>query len=151
VSDLEVVQSEIRRLNLLVEQFVQFAGPRPPRFPRHRLEEALLLIGPEAAKKSIRLERSLPKTAPVWAEGDQLKQVFVNLLLNAVQAMDAGGRWHASTDRAVGGVVVRIRDTGPAWLAKSSTGCSSRSSRRGWAARGSGCRFSTASSRATAV
>jgi signal transduction histidine kinase len=117
VSDLEVVQSEIRRLNLLVEQFVQFAGPRPPRFQRHRLEEvleeALLLIGPEAAKKSIRIERAWQKTEPVWADGDQLKQVFLNLLLNAVQAMDAGGRLHASTDRVVGGVVVQIRDTGP--------------------------------------
>jgi two-component system NtrC family sensor kinase len=117
VSDLEVVQSELRRLNLLVEQFVDFARPQPPRFQRQRLEEvleeALLLIGPEAAKKSILLERAWHETEPVWADGDQLKQVFLNLLLNAVQAMEPGGQLRASTERVAGGVVVRIRDTGP--------------------------------------
>jgi signal transduction histidine kinase len=117
VSDLEVVQSELRRLNMLVEQFVDFARPRPPRFRRQRLEEvleeALRLIGPQAAKRSISLERAWQPTDPVWADGDQLKQVFLNLLLNAVQAMGEDGRLRASTERAVGGVVVRIRDTGP--------------------------------------
>ncbi len=117
VSDLEVVQSEIRRLNLLVEQFIDFARPRPPQFRRQRveevLEEALGLIEPESAKKSILVERTWGETEPVWADRDQLKQVFLNLLLNAVQAMEAGGRLHASTEHALGGVVVRIRDTGP--------------------------------------
>lgn len=117
VADLEVVQSEIRRLNLLVDQFLDFARPRPPRFQRQRveevLEEALLLIGPEAAKKKIRLDRTWEVTPRVWADGDQLKQVFLNLLLNAVQAMEGGGRLHARTQRTVGGVVIEIRDSGP--------------------------------------
>jgi signal transduction histidine kinase len=117
LSDLEVVQSEIRRLNLLVDQFLDFARPRRPRFERHRLEEVLeetvLLLGPEAGKKKIRLERFWQQTPPVWADGDQLKQVFLNLMLNAVQAMDAGGRLRASTRLAAGGVVVEIEDDGP--------------------------------------
>lgn len=117
IADLEVVQSEIRRLNLLVDQFLDFARPRPPRFQRQRveevLEEALLLISPEVAKKKIGLDRTWEVTPLVWADGDQLKQVFLNLLLNAVQAMEGGGRLHASTRRAVGGVVVEIRDSGP--------------------------------------
>jgi signal transduction histidine kinase len=117
LSDLEVVQSEIRRLNLLVDQFLDFARPRRPRFQRQRLEEVLeetlLLVGPEAGKKKIRLERLWQRTPPVWADGDQLKQVFLNLMLNAVQAMDAGGRLRSSTRLAAGGVVVEIEDTGP--------------------------------------
>ena len=117
VSDLEVVQTEIRRLNLLVDQFLDFARPRPPRFERQRLEEVLeetlLLIGPEAAGKRIVLERAWRDTPPVWADGDQLKQVFLNLMLNALQAMEHGGRLRAGTERRAGGVVVEIRDTGP--------------------------------------
>jgi signal transduction histidine kinase len=117
VSDLEVVRSEIRRMNLLVDQFLDFARPRPPRFERHRieevLEETLLLIGPEAGKKGIRLERAFgDRTAAVWADGDQLKQVFLNLMLNAIQAMDGGGRLRAETRQATGGVVIEIHDTG---------------------------------------
>lgn len=117
VADLEVVRSEIRRLNLLVDQFLDFARPRPPRFHRQHveevLEEVLLLIAPEAAKRGIRVDRAWEHTPAVWADGDQLKQVFLNLMLNAVQAMNAGGRLHVASRRAVGGVVVEIRDTGP--------------------------------------
>jgi signal transduction histidine kinase len=117
VSDLVVVQTEIRRLNLLVDQFLDFARPRPPRFERQRLEEVLeetlLLIGPEAASKRIVLERVWQVTPAVWADGDQLKQVFLNLMLNALQAMENGGRLRAGTMCRAGGVVVEIRDTGP--------------------------------------
>ena len=117
ISDLEVVQSEIRRMNLLVDQFLDFARPRAPRFQRHRieevLEETLLLIGPEAGKKDLRLERAFEAgAAAVWADGDQLKQVFLNLMLNAIQAMERGGTLRAGTRMAAGGVVVEIRDTG---------------------------------------
>jgi len=117
VADLEVVRSEIARLGLLIDQFLDFARPRPPRFERQRLEEVLeetlLLIGPEAGKKGIRLERAWSETPAVWGDGDQLKQVFLNLMLNAVQALECGGRLAARTRLATGGVVVEIHDTGP--------------------------------------
>lgn len=114
--DLEVLRSEIQRLNLLVDQFLDFARPRPPRFHRQQveevLEEVLLLIGPETTKRGIRIDRAWERTPAVWADGDQLKQVFLNLMLNAVQAMAAGGSLRTVSRRAVGGVVVEIRDTG---------------------------------------
>ena len=117
IADLEVVRSEIQRLNLLVDQFLDFARPRRPRFERQRLEEileeTLLLIGPEAVKKDIRLERTWSETPAVWGDGDQLKQVFLNLMLNAVQAMESGGRLRAGTRLAAGGVIVEIEDDGP--------------------------------------
>ena len=117
VSDLAIVQSEVRRLNLLVDQFLDFARPRPPRFERHRveeiLEETLLLVGHEAANREIAIDRGWSDTPPVWADGDQLKQVFLNLTLNALQAIGAVGRLTATTREATGGVVVEIRDDGP--------------------------------------
>jgi signal transduction histidine kinase len=117
VSDLEVVQSEVRRLNLLVDQFLDFARPRAPRFARHRLEEileeTLLLIGPEAAKREIGLDRAWQETPAVWADGDQLKQVFLNLMLNGLQAIGTRGRLRVSTRAETSAVVIEIRDTGP--------------------------------------
>jgi len=121
-----VVQSEIRRLNLLVDQFLDFARPRRPRFQRQRLEEVLeetvLLVGPEASKKKIRVERSWQETPPVWADGDQLKQVFLNIFLNSIESLPEGGRISLDVKDGVGEdgsvkesseVVVIIADTGP--------------------------------------
>ena len=116
-ADLDVVNSELRRMNLLLDQFLDFARPRPPRFERHRVEEivteTLYLIGPEAGKRAIDLESRLSRETPnVWADGDQLKQVFLNLALNALQAMPDGGRLEVDSQAVQGGVVVHFRDTG---------------------------------------
>src|SRR5262249_17960049 len=67
-ADLRIVQGELRRMSLLIDQFLEFARPRPPHFQRDRvdeiMEETLLLIGPEARTRGIVIhkgwERSLP-------------------------------------------------------------------------------------------
>ncbi|MGH7805033.1 MAG: two-component system sensor histidine kinase NtrB [Candidatus Binatia bacterium] len=116
-ADLDVIHSEIQRMNLLLDQFLDFARPRRPRFERHRVEEIVVetvtLVAPEAGKRTIELETRLsPSTPHVWADGDQLKQVFLNLALNALQAMPEGGRLVVESAVTQGGVVVRFRDTG---------------------------------------
>ena len=116
-ADLNVVHSELQRMNLLLDQFLDFARPRPPRFERERVEEIVLetltLVAPQAGKRAIEVETRLSSSTPhVWADGDQLKQVFLNLALNALQAMPDGGRLVVDSEGAQGGVVVRFHDTG---------------------------------------
>jgi len=116
-ADLEVLQSEIQRMSLLVDQFLQFARPRPPAFQRQLVqeivEEILLLIGPEARKKGVAISRHTDTDVPAtWADGDQLKQVLLNITLNAIQAMPGGGTLSLAVRRASGGVVTEVRDTG---------------------------------------
>ena len=94
--DLRIVQGELQRIKLLLDQFLEFARPRPPHFQRERLqeimEETLLLIGPEARGREIVIRRDWANTLPLaWVDGVQIKQVFLNLLLNAIQAMPHGG------------------------------------------------------------
>jgi signal transduction histidine kinase len=116
-TDLEVIQSEIRRMTLLLDQFLEFARPRAPAFRRQRvqeiIEETLLLVGPEARKRRVAIERLVDQDIPpIWADGDQIKQVLLNLVLNALQAMPGGGTLTVRLGIAGGGVVTEIRDTG---------------------------------------
>lgn len=118
LADLQVIEAEIRRLTLLVDQFLDFARPRPPRFCRQDIgeivEETLLLVRAQAIREGIRcVWRQRERAALVWADGAQLKQVFLNLALNAMQAMRSGGTLSVAVERRNGGVVVEFADTGP--------------------------------------
>lgn len=117
-ADLHIVQGELQRMSLLIDQFLEFARPRPPHFQRERLdeimEETLLLIGPEARTRRVMVckewEKHLP---PVWIDGAQIKQVFLNLLLNAMQAMPNGGRIIVRIHVSNGSILTAINDEGP--------------------------------------
>jgi signal transduction histidine kinase len=95
-ADLQVIQSEIGRLTLLVDQFLDFARPKPPTVSPQKLqeimEETLLLVRAEARRYGIRIYKIWPADLPiVWVDGAQIKQVFLNILLNALQATPARG------------------------------------------------------------
>lgn len=116
-ADLQIVQGELRRMSLLIEQFLEFAKPRSPQFQRERveevMEETLLLIGPESRSRRIKIykdwEKNLP---PVWIDGAQLKQVFLNVLLNAMQAMSKGGQITVRIHVSGGSMLIAISDEG---------------------------------------
>jgi signal transduction histidine kinase len=112
------VQGELQRMSLLIEQFLEFARPRPPHFQRERLdeimEETLLLIGPEAKSRRVMICKEWEKHLPtVWIDGAQIKQVFLNLLLNAMQAMPQGGRLTVRIHESGGSILTAIHDEGP--------------------------------------
>jgi len=116
-ADLHIVQGELRRMSLLIDQFLEFARPRPPHFQRERLEEimeeTLLLLGPEARNRAIMIYREWDKNLPrVWVDGAQIKQVFLNLLLNALQAMPNGGKLTVRLHVSGGSLLTAIADEG---------------------------------------
>jgi len=116
-ADLRIVQGELRRMSLLIEQFLEFARPQPPHFQRDRLdeimEETLLLIGPEARTRGVTIHKEWEKTLPtVWVDGAQIKQVFLNLLLNALQAMSKGGALTVRLHVSGGSLLASIADEG---------------------------------------
>jgi signal transduction histidine kinase len=116
-ADLRIVQGELRRMSLLVEQLLEFARPRPPHFQRDHLneimEETLLLIGPEARTRGVTIYKEWEKVLPpVWVDGAQIKQVFLNLLLNALQAMPKGGSLTVRLHVSGGSLLASIADEG---------------------------------------
>lgn len=118
----EIVSEEIERLENIVHNFLELS--RPPLLELRAqsvsrfIDETLELFGHRIEEKGIRLVRDdavdLP---PVMADTEQLKQVLINLLDNAVDATSKGSEIRILVDMASGPgnhpmVVVRVQDTG---------------------------------------
>lgn len=112
------ITSETDRLNRLVTLLLECARPRPPEFrPRdvHELISAVMsLLAARAEKKRVRLGTALEAAEPVLAcDGEQLTQVFLNLVLNALDFVPEGGRIEVRTRDTAGALVVSVLDDGP--------------------------------------
>jgi len=121
--DFEVISEEIRHIDTIVRNFLEFS--RPPKLKMQRVspsdvvDMALVLLryrlesyGVEAKLKR---EHRLPE---IWADPDQLKEVLVNLVLNACEVMVNGGVITIREEEKVApplgpAVVIRVSDTGP--------------------------------------
>ncbi len=126
--NVEIIDSQIERITKIIQQLLGFVRKKKPEFTALDvsaiLETALDLLDYRIEKQKLRVdkdfERNLP---PVIGDPDALQQVFLNLILNAVQAMPDGGRLYlrtASTRLSRRGVQedeqrfveVRVEDTG---------------------------------------
>ena len=117
---LRLIQTQIARITQVLREMMDFARTRPPaRAPldvASALEAGVRLASFDKAFKRLRVTTDFdPDAPPVPADADQLQQVFLNLLLNARDAMPEGGELSVSTrhDEREGEVVVEIADDGP--------------------------------------
>jgi signal transduction histidine kinase len=76
------------------------------------LQEIISLIDYKLKAMDIVLETELAPVAPVWAQGERLQQVFINIILNALDAMPRGGRLRVELDETPDEAVISISDTG---------------------------------------
>jgi two-component system NtrC family sensor kinase len=115
--NLALVEREAQRCSAIVRNLLDFARERPiqrkPVDANAAVEEALSLIANQVAIQEIALVRDLAPLPPVLADFGQLRQAFVNVAMNACEAMGKGGRL-AITSRVAGGTVeLAFADTGP--------------------------------------
>ncbi|MDX2019544.1 MAG: ATP-binding protein [Deltaproteobacteria bacterium] len=113
----QVVQSEIERLERLVNDFLAFARPHPLQVASMDLREVvgavLSFLEPEAELRHVKVVCDTGELVPpVEGDRERLRQVLLNLARNAIEAMPDGGvltvRVHASRD----GVSLEVEDTG---------------------------------------
>ena len=94
--DLQVIEEEIDRINKIVDQFLRFARPSPPLLEKAEIssvfEETLQLLRPQIEKQRISVQKNFGSLPLINIDKEQMKQVVLNLLLNAIQAMPGGGR-----------------------------------------------------------
>jgi signal transduction histidine kinase len=121
--DFEVISEEIRHLDTIVQNFLEFS--RPPKFkmqkasPSDSVDTALQLLRHrlESARVDVEVRRK-ERLPNVWMDPEQLKEALVNLLLNACEAMPGGGSIVIQEENGTGGsddktVLIRITDNGP--------------------------------------
>ena len=113
----EILVNEADRLNKVLEDFLHFARPESSSSnyfePSQILSDVLQLTQQQAIKKKISVvwdESDLPKTV---GDASQFKQVFLNLILNALQALPNGGQLWIDTQVMNEKVQLSFIDNGP--------------------------------------
>lgn len=119
LKELAIIEQEAMRCARTVQDLLSFAKPSAPhRVAVHVVEivrQCLSLVGQLLKKNGITVETDFSDPTPsVSADLSKMQQVFVNILINSIQAMPSGGRLTVSVrlDRAASRLITDFRDTG---------------------------------------
>jgi len=113
----QVVTQEVDKIDHIVRRLLEFAKPAPPQFEpatvSQLLNETLEFLSSEALRRRIEITRTYDNTDTIQADPQQLRQVFLNLFLNSLEAMNgSGGTLSVTTARRDSNITVTIHDTG---------------------------------------
>jgi two-component system NtrC family sensor kinase len=115
--NLALIERETQRCSAIVKNLLDFARERPMQQKaldaRGPLDEALSLIGNQFQTHGIEIVRDLAAVPDVHADFGQLRQAFVNIAINACEAMGSSGRLSVSTRLVRDTVEIAFADTGP--------------------------------------
>ncbi len=114
---LGIIQKESQRLNRLLTSFLEFAKPRPPELKRVDISELLdsvtILVQHACDASRLELRKQIEPDLPMLeCDAEQLKQVLINLVLNACQAMPLGGTVLLEAQREGTNVDIDVHDQG---------------------------------------
>jgi signal transduction histidine kinase len=114
---VDIIAAEIRRLDEVVQGFLKFSRPEDlklqPVSLTALLNEVIPIVRPEAARTGVQLVVESEGTPPVNGDPAMLRQAFLNLSLNACQAMPNGGTLHIRSEAVRGRrVSITFTDTG---------------------------------------
>jgi PAS domain S-box-containing protein len=114
----DIMKSELNRIESIVSELLMLSKPQIYELThkdiRHIMGDTMTLLEAQAILHNIEMELALWEE-PLWVRGveNQLKQVFINVLKNAIEAMIEGGKITITCEREGDRIVVRIDDHGP--------------------------------------
>jgi signal transduction histidine kinase len=115
---VEIILEETDRLEHMLSSLLEFTRPAVPRFTALDLNALVMQtihfmgteIDPGLFRVNYQLDPNLPR---VWADSQQIRQVLLNIIRNALQEMPNGGSLTATTSENGNEVQIAIKDTGP--------------------------------------
>ena len=113
-----IIMEEAERLNIIITDFLNFARPRTPNLSLCRVDQIIdkniTFLTPQIQAGKYVVEHRLAETVPeIQADADMLYQAFLNILINAMQAMPDGGAINVMVDSDDYMVKISIEDSGP--------------------------------------
>jgi signal transduction histidine kinase len=114
---MDIIGNEIQRLDRVVQILVDFTRPRELHLEemdlRRILDDVASLAAPDAEQHGVNIVRVLPEEPlSVKVDSDFIKQAFLNIVLNGVQAMPGGGTLSIAARREEDSVLTEIQDQG---------------------------------------
>lgn len=113
----ELIWKESERCNQIIHQMLRYSRNESEENKHYRIKElldsSLLLVKAEAEKTNVRIELDLESDEVLSGRPQQIQQVFLNLILNSIQALPRGGRLHIRSHRIGEKLCIDFEDTGP--------------------------------------
>ena len=114
---LRTILEQIDRISSIIHALLNFARPRQAVRTAVDvcavIDTALAFLSQKLERRSVRVERDFAELPPIQGDPDKLQQLFLNLVLNAIDAMPEGGVLRVSArPRDAGAIEVQIADTG---------------------------------------
>jgi signal transduction histidine kinase len=114
---MDIIDSEIRRLDRVVQTLVDFTRPRDLHLEevdlRRLMEDVSQLAAPDAEQHGVTIERHMPEDRlPIKVDVDLMKQALLNVVINGIQAMPSGGILTIQAHRDDNVIVAEVRDQG---------------------------------------
>ena len=113
---IQKVIGEVRKLDGVISEFLEFARPAPPcrefTSVSHLAEEAAFLLKPEMEKAGIEYRQEIAPHLQAFVDPAQIRRTLFNLMQNSVQAMRQGGELRVKAVQFRGDVAVEVMDTG---------------------------------------
>jgi two-component system NtrC family sensor kinase len=114
---LEKIEAQTERVAKIVKNLLNFArNPSESAFQKinlsENLQEIISLIDYKLKNMNIDLELDVHPIKPIWAQGERIQQVFINIILNAMDAMPDGGKLRIELSQTDNQATIAIEDTG---------------------------------------
>ena len=118
--DTEVILKEVKKLDAILTQFLSFGKPPPlelrPLNLSHVIKEVLSLMKTEFDRNRIEIVQEVSGLPEIKGDHEKMRQVLLNLLHNAIQAMPEGGRLNIGAQEILSDdqrkVLLRVEDSG---------------------------------------